>query len=130
MPARRPGSASGLTGLILSAKASGVTARTLCAALAIVAAALSLAGPSSAVPGDEPFKLDDTQLEPVAWSDLDGWAADDHLAAFAAFQTSCRPFRSVPQQRDEQRMFNALREICRRSAALRPANAEAARAFF
>jgi peptidoglycan lytic transglycosylase A len=129
MNGRHPGSASGLGALILSAKASGV-ARALCAAVAIIAAVLSLAGSASAFPGDEPFKLDDTQLEPVAWSDLDGWAADDHLAAFAAFQTSCRSFRSVPQQRDDQRMFNALREICRRSAALRPANAEAARAFF
>jgi membrane-bound lytic murein transglycosylase A len=129
MNGRHPGSASGLGALILSAKASGV-ALALCATLAIIAAVLSRAGPASAFPGDEPFKLDDTELEPVAWSDLDGWAADDHLAAFAAFQTSCRSFRSVPQQRDDQRMFNALQEICRRSAALRPANAEAARAFF
>ena len=36
--------------------------------------------------------LPDTQLEPVHWSDLDGWAADDHAAAFATFRISCKPF--------------------------------------
>src|ERR1043166_7137855 len=25
----------------------------------------------------DPLKIPDTQLEPVKWSDLDGWAADD-----------------------------------------------------
>jgi hypothetical protein len=31
-----------------------------------------------------------SQLEPVKWNELAGWAADDHLAAFAAYQASCR----------------------------------------
>ena len=135
MPARRPGSASGLpgcrSGLNLSAKPlSGNSANVLCAALALFACAISPAVAADAFPGDEPFKLEDTQFEPVTWAELDGWPADDHLAAFAAFQTSCRPIRKVQRQRDDQRVFNALWEVCRRSAALRPANAAVARSFF
>src|SRR5947209_8125092 len=121
MPARRQGSASGYcSSLITSAKpGSSVAARALSAGLASVVAVLWLAGVAGAFPGDEPLKLPDAQLEPVKWSDLDGWAADDHSAAFAAYQTSCRSFRKVKRPRDERPIFHALWEICRRSAALR-----------
>ncbi|HZN31892.1 MAG TPA: MltA domain-containing protein [Xanthobacteraceae bacterium] len=77
-----------------------------------------------------PFKLADTQLEPAKWSDLPGWAADDHLAAFAAFQVSCRPFRSAKRPRDIRPVYVALTEVCRRAAGLRPSKAAQARAFF
>src|SRR5262249_28603625 len=128
MSARRSGSASGLTGYRSSSpKAAGVAARA-CIALAIVAGVPSLAQRADAF--EEPFKLEDAQLEPVTWSDLSGWAADDHLTAFTAFQTSCRPLRKVQRQSDDQRMFNALWEVCRRAADLRPPNTGAARAFF
>ena len=57
----------------------------LCVLLGSIAAAtLGLAGFTHAEPGDEPFKLADSQLEPVKWTDVEGWAADDQLAAFAA----------------------------------------------
>jgi hypothetical protein len=36
-----------------------------------------------------PLKFGDSQLEPIKWSELAGWTADDHLAAFAAYRTSC-----------------------------------------
>ena len=131
MSARRSGRASGLTGyrsdLVVSPKAAGVAARA-CIALAIIAGVPSHAQRANAF--EEPFKLEDTQLEPVTWSDLTGWAADDHLTAFAAFQTGCRPLRKVQRQPDDQRMFNALWEVCRRAANLRLPNTEAARAFF
>jgi membrane-bound lytic murein transglycosylase A len=78
----------------------------------------------------EPFNLADTQLEPVKWRDLPGWAADDHLAAFAAFQTSCGPFRSAKRPRDTRPVYVALVEVCRRAAGLRPSKAVQARAFF
>src|SRR5262245_57181840 len=78
----------------------------------------------------EPFKLADTQLEPVKWSDLPGWAADDHLAAFKAFQTSCGPFRSAKRPRDTRPVYLALVDVCRRAAAVRPSKAAQARAFF
>ncbi|HEU5478275.1 MAG TPA: hypothetical protein VFU90_00510, partial [Candidatus Tumulicola sp.] len=38
----------------------------------------------------EPIKFPDTQYEPVEWASLDGWAGDDHAAAFATFLESCR----------------------------------------
>ena len=40
-----------------------------------------------------PLKLVGSQLEPVKWTELAGWTADDHLAAFAAYQTSCQALR-------------------------------------
>ena len=61
----------------------------------IAVALLSIASPLCAQSGEEPLKLADTQLEPVKWADVAGWTADDHLAAFAAYQTSCKTFRSV-----------------------------------
>jgi membrane-bound lytic murein transglycosylase A len=96
----------------------------------IAAAALWLSIPACAEPGDEPLKLADSQLEPVKWDDIDGWAADDHLAAFAAFQVSCQTFRNVKRSDDDRLIYNALREVCRRVAAARPSNKEAARRFF
>jgi len=96
----------------------------------IVAATLWLVVPAGAAPGDEPLTLPDSQLEQVTWTEIEGWKADDHNAAFAAFQTSCQPFLKVKRPRDERPIYNALWELCRRTAALRPANADAARAFF
>src|SRR5262245_36883646 len=37
-----------------------------------------------------PIRFADMRLEPVAWTELGGWAADDHAAAFATFNASCR----------------------------------------
>ena len=100
----------------------------------IAATTLWLAGPACAEPGDEPpqpLQLPDSQLEQIKWSQLEGWAADDHKAAFAAFQTSCQPFRKVKQPRDQRPVYGALWELCRRTATMRPpANGRAARAFF
>ncbi|MEA2924616.1 MAG: rane-bound lytic murein transglycosylase, partial [Alphaproteobacteria bacterium] len=103
----------------------------LCVFLGSIAAAtLGLVGFAHAEPGDEPFKLADSQLEPVKWADVEGWAADDQLAAFAAYQTSCQTFLKIKRPRDERPVYGALWEACRRAAAVKPASAEAARAFF
>jgi membrane-bound lytic murein transglycosylase A len=104
--------------------------RLLLATLLGSIAAAWLAGAARAEPPEEPLKLPDSQLEPVKWSDIDGWAADDHLAAFATFQTSCQLFRKIKQPRDGRPIYNALWETCRRTAAAKPANVKAARAFF
>src|SRR5262249_62406460 len=37
-----------------------------------------------------PLKFASSQLEPIKWSELAGWTADDHLAAFAAHHANCR----------------------------------------
>jgi protein-S-isoprenylcysteine O-methyltransferase Ste14 len=42
---------------------------------------------------EEPLKLAGSQLEPIKWTELAGWSADDHLAAFAAYQASCQALR-------------------------------------
>src|SRR3954468_16894649 len=103
----------------------------LCVFLGSIAAAtLGHVGFAQAEPGDEPFKLADSQLEPVKWADVEGWAADDQLAAFAAYQTSCQTFLKIKRPRDERPVYGALWEACRRAAAVKPATAEAARAFF
>src|SRR5262245_49682548 len=44
--------------------------------------------PRPDIPG--PLKFTDSQLEPLKWSDLDGWANDDHAEAFKAFRAGCR----------------------------------------
>jgi membrane-bound lytic murein transglycosylase A len=103
----------------------------LCVFLGSIAvAAFWLAGALGADAADEPFKLADSQLEPVKWADVAGWAADDHLAAFAAFKASCQTFRSVKQPQDERPVFNALWNVCRQAAGVRLADRENARRFF
>ena len=42
-----------------------------------------------------PLKFLSSQLEPIKWSELAGWTADDHLAAFAAYQTSCQALLKI-----------------------------------
>src|SRR5205085_2026061 len=85
-----------------------------------------------AQPALTPLKLADSALEPVTWSELDGWATDDHAAAFATFRTSCAPVlrRGARAAVDPRPIGAALEAACRRAAALRAPNAAAARAFF
>src|SRR5262249_60636966 len=96
----------------------------------LAAATLLFSGIADAADFDEPFKLPDSQLEPVTWAAIDGWTADDHLAAFNAFQVSCQPFRKIKEPHDERPVYNALWQVCRRAAPGRPAHAQAAPRFF
>src|SRR5215210_3927910 len=78
-----------------------------------------------------PMRWADTRFEPVAWEAIDGWAADDHAAAFAAFLASCRPIvGSAKTSRDTRPVYPALVEICRKARGAGTLNAEAARKFF
>jgi membrane-bound lytic murein transglycosylase A len=77
-----------------------------------------------------PLKLTGSQLEPVKWSELAGWTADDHLAAFAAYQAGCRVLRKTPRTDDSRQIHGALGNVCRKAIALRPHDAPTARAFF
>src|SRR5262245_42015778 len=65
----------------------------------------------------DPLRAPDTQLEPIQWSDIDGWANDDHAAAFGAFRVSCNPFLARRASADSRPIHQALREVCRRAAA-------------
>jgi len=83
-----------------------------------------------AASADEPLKLVGSQLEPVNWTELAGWMDDDHLAAFAAYQTSCRAIGKVPRTDDHGPMHGALWNVCRKAIGLRPQDSNTARAFF
>ncbi len=98
--------------------------------VSVAAAMLGLAGMAWPAAADDPFKFPNAQLEPAQWSDLSGWATDDHVAAFTAFLTSCQPFLKEKRARDPRPVSQALWEVCRRTAALKPANDAEARAFF
>jgi membrane-bound lytic murein transglycosylase A len=77
------------------------------------------------------LKFPNSQLEPAAWTDLDGWADDDHAAAFKTFLASCKAMlpRSA-SARETRPVFAALKQICHRAVAAAPGSDEAARVFF
>jgi membrane-bound lytic murein transglycosylase A len=99
--------------------------------LAALTTLAMLAAPAMARDVD-PLQTPDTQLEPIEWSELEGWADDDHSAAFSAFRTSCRPFLARRPSQDRRPIAHALRETCRRAAKAGGlgADKEQARAFF
>lgn len=82
-----------------------------------------------AQPAPNPLRLPDTALEPITFTDLDGWAADDHAQAFATFRASCAPLvRS--RAPDERPLAAALAQVCRRAVALTHVDEAKAREFF
>jgi membrane-bound lytic murein transglycosylase A len=79
----------------------------------------------------EPLTIPDAQLEPLRWTALDGWPADDHVASYSAFDKSCQPFRAKKEMPpDASALQVALWHVCKRAAGFRPATAAEARAFF
>ncbi len=81
--------------------------------------------------GPEPLRLSDSALEPIEWTALDGWAADDHAAAFATFLASCRPLLRTALPKGETRpMYFALVHVCRQALAAGHLAEEQARLFF
>jgi membrane-bound lytic murein transglycosylase A len=87
---------------------------------------------ASAASVEEPLKVAGSLLEPVKWSELAGWADDDHLAAFAAYQASCHALRKLGRTDDQKQrpIHSALRNVCRKALDLRPQDSEVARGFF
>jgi membrane-bound lytic murein transglycosylase len=87
--------------------------------------------PDKALPTPGPLTLPDTQLEPIDWSALDGWAADDHAAAFATLLASCRPLvRTATPPGETRPMYFALKDVCRRALTGERLAKEPARLFF
>ena len=82
------------------------------------AATLWLLGAIVAAHGEPlgPLNNSDVQLEPVAWTDLDGWTADDHAAAFRTFLISCKPFLARKRVSDTRPIYAALWGVCKRAA--------------
>ena len=80
----------------------------------------------------DPLQAPDTQLEPITWTDIDGWANDDHAAAFGTFRASCNPFLARRAANDSRPIHRALWEVCRRaaSAGALENDKDKARAFF
>jgi membrane-bound lytic murein transglycosylase len=85
---------------------------------------------ASAESAEEPLKLADSQLEPVNWTELANWRTDDHLAAFAAYRTSCQALRKIPRTDDHGPIHGALRNVCRKAIDLQPKDSDTARTFF
>ena len=104
-----------------------------CRALLAVAFLFALAAPAAAQSGESgPIKFPDTQYEPVDWSDIDGWADDDHATAFAAFLESCRALNASRQAPPPGTVAVtvALKEVCARGFAAVPLEEAGAREFF
>jgi membrane-bound lytic murein transglycosylase A len=79
----------------------------------------------------EPLKLPNSQVEPIEWSALDGWAAEDHATAFTTFRASCRPLVRAGTPKGETRpMYFALKDVCRRALAGGLLTGDNARLFF
>jgi membrane-bound lytic murein transglycosylase A len=78
-----------------------------------------------------PIKFPETRFEPVAFDAIEGWAADDHAAAFATFSVSCRALiGGAKSSRDTRPVYLPLVEICRKARAAGTLTGEAAKKFF
>ncbi|MBZ6077027.1 murein transglycosylase A [Microvirga puerhi] len=71
------------------------------------------------------------RLEPMAFADLAGWAADDHHAAFAAFRRSCEALMAQASElRPAQKPQSSLLAVCRKALSAGTLAGDQARAFF
>ena len=107
--------------------------RVQCRAFGLAALLIGLtAGALAAQAGEvAPLKFPGTQYEPVAWADLDGWASDDHAAAFSTFLASCRALTiSRRQAADPTPIVAALKDVCTRAFAAIPLDDDGAKQFF
>ena len=77
------------------------------------------------------MKISGAQMEPATFAALDGWADDDHAAAFAAFVKSCNAILNGSKaMRKARPIYGGLYEVCERAAAAPALDREQARAFF
>jgi membrane-bound lytic murein transglycosylase A len=82
-------------------------------------------------PREWPFEFTGSQYAPVNWADIAGWSEDDHLLAFQAFRTSCKPIvaqRNPPT--DSKALGTTLRDPCRAARTAEISDGAKARAFF
>jgi membrane-bound lytic murein transglycosylase A len=101
------------------------TGRVGCAALMLLAA---IGGAQAERPQ---LKIADAQMVPVVWQQIDGWADDDHEAAFATFLISCKAILSGARgARPGRPMYAALHDVCRKAVELTDRKPGDARTFF
>jgi membrane-bound lytic murein transglycosylase A len=92
--------------------------------------------PQRAIPYPQlelPLTISNSQYMPLAWSDVAGWAEDDHLAALRTFRASCRPIAAqdaAALSPDSRALGASLRDPCREARAIEINDAAKARAFF
>jgi membrane-bound lytic murein transglycosylase A len=82
-----------------------------------------------------PLEISGSQYAPVAWADIAGWSEDDHLVAYKAFRTSCRPISAQRNPPADPKAFPkalgiSLRDPCRIAKGLDLAEGAKAREFF
>jgi membrane-bound lytic murein transglycosylase A len=78
-----------------------------------------------------PLEIPGTQYALLAWSEVSGWSADDHLPAYRAFRESCRPIAAQNgPPTDAKALGTSLRDPCRIARGLELSDSGAAKAFF
>jgi peptidoglycan lytic transglycosylase A len=88
-----------------------------------------------------PLQVNGSQYAPLTWSDIAGWNADDHLAAYRAFRASCKPIaaqKDLPAGSlsaessavDSKALGTSLRDPCRIAKGLELSDGARAKAFF
>src|SRR5882757_6511937 len=100
----------------------------LIGSVALIAAGMAGIGHAE---GRNPLKIADAQYEPTLFTDVEGWAEDDHDAAFVSFRNSCKALlRGSASSREGQPMRTALYNVCVKAANFDADKPGAARAFF
>jgi membrane-bound lytic murein transglycosylase A len=80
---------------------------------------------------DLPIEISGGQYAPVAWADIAGWSEDNHLQAYQAFRTSCRPIAAQSKPPAEPKALGiSLRDPCIAARALELSDGARAKAFF
>src|SRR5262245_59507222 len=78
-----------------------------------------------------PFEIPGAQYLPLNWSDVAGWAADDHLSAYKAFRVSCRSIVTQHEPALEPKAIGgSLSEPCRVAKSHEISDETQAKAFF
>jgi len=94
-------------------------------------ALLALGTMNAAAQEPGPMKIPNSQMEPVAWTNLNDWPADGHAAAFATFLASCNAVvKRTRGSRDARPMYAGLIDVCRRARKAVPLDDRGARGFF
>jgi membrane-bound lytic murein transglycosylase A len=78
-----------------------------------------------------PLEIGGGQYAPVAWTDIAGWSEDDHLQAYKAFRSSCKPISAQRKPPAEPKALGiSLRDPCRAARAADLSDGARAKAFF